>query len=267
MTHFSLQFLGTGNAQAKPPVNYNNNVLVQSGSHKWLIDCGHLCPLALYNLGIPLTSIDGAYISHLHGDHVMGLEELLFSNYFHKPSRTVDLFLPCGLRTQTGAPKGYDIWENCLRAGLETTVSSNHKDRTLSFEDYASIHTLHPQKPFNIFGVSCEIFQVTHIRNRPSYGIILDNRTAFTSDCIFSREIIQNLIDRGIETIFHDASFAPPQENPVHASFEELSTLSPDMARHIVLMHYEDNIPEAVFDKARALGFLIAKPGMVFNFQ
>jgi ribonuclease BN (tRNA processing enzyme) len=86
MTAFTMQFLGTGNAQSKPPINFNNNVLITVNGHRWLIDCGLLCPLAMYEAGISPLSIDAVFISHLHGDHIFGLEELFFTNFF-SPNR------------------------------------------------------------------------------------------------------------------------------------------------------------------------------------
>ena len=264
-TNFSIQFLGTGNARSKPPANFNTNALLRIHDKACLIDCGLLCPLALNHYHIPITSIDGVFISHIHGDHVLGLEELFFTNYFNTPSRRLQLFLPEGLLKSTGAPDGYDLWENCLRASLETTVEFENYCHKLTLSDYAKIQTLISHSASQIFGLTCETFPVVHIKNRPSYGIILDNRVAYTSDCTFSQESIQTLIQRGISTLFHDVCFAP-KASSVHASIQQLATLPPEIRQKIYLMHYDDKTSAENFKFAESLGFHIIRPGDIFEF-
>ena len=269
MTHsnFSLQFLGSGNARTKPPANYNTCAIIRSSTHTWLLDCGLLTPLAMHHFQIPLSSIDGVFVSHLHGDHVLGLEELCLTRYFSKPRTKIDLFLPSGMRRETGAPEGYDIWENCLRASLETNVPTDSGYRLLSLSDYANIHTLYPNQTIQIYDLPCEPFHVEHVLDRPSYGLIIGSRIAYTSDCTFSLQRIQSLLNQNIEIIFHDVCFTSGCDiNAVHTSFEQLSNLPRQIAEHIVLMHYGDDTTEEQFKIAQSLGFRIAKPGMIFNF-
>ena len=265
-THFTLQFIGTGNARSKPPHNYNTNAIIRANGHICLLDCGLLCPLGLHALGIPLTSIDAAMISHLHGDHVLGLEELLFTNYFQPTPHRVSLWLPNGLLSRGSAPPGYDIWDNCLRASLETTLECNQTSRVLSFDDYADIHMMTPGNVYDICGISCEPMSVMHIKNRPAYGFILNNCTAFTADCIFSRERIETLLNKGIHTIFHDVAFIPYTSGAVHTTFEELATLPRDIAEHIYLMHYADDIPAQIVYTAQSKGFRFAQRDAVYTF-
>jgi ribonuclease BN (tRNA processing enzyme) len=265
-THFTLQFIGTGNARSKPPHNYNTNAIIRVNGCICLLDCGLLCPLALHTIGIPLTNIDAVIISHLHGDHVLGLEELLFSNFFQPTPRRVSLWLPDGLLARGSAPPGYDIWENCLRASLETTLESNQTSRVLAFDDYADIHMMTPPNAYDICGISCEPFPVVHIKNRPAYGFILNNCAAFTADCTFSRNCIENLLNKGVHTIFHDVTFIPYAPGAVHTTFEELATLPRDIAEHIYLMHYADDIPQHAVNAALSKGFRFAQRDAVYAF-
>ncbi len=265
-TQFTLQFIGTGNASSKPPHNFNTNAILRAGEHTCLLDCGVLCPLALHSLGVPLTSIDAVIISHLHGDHVLGLEELLFTNYFQAQKRRISLWLPEGLSARGTAPVGYDIWDNCLRASLETTVEGEGSQQVLTLDDYADVHIFKPGSPREICGIMCEPFMVSHIKKRPAYGFILNNVVAFTADCTFSRRVIDQLLGSGIHTIFHDVTFTPYAPGGVHTSFEELITLPPDVARHICLMHYADNISWRDIDNAKSRGFRFAQRDTVYTF-
>ena len=266
-TMFSLQFLGSGNARSKPPVNYNTNVLVRSNAHTWLIDCGLLCPLAMHHFHVPQNQIEGVFVSHLHGDHVLGLEELCLTRFFKENTSKFDLFLPAGLRCETGAPDGYDIWENCLRASLETSIPTQSGEKRLTLNDYANIHTLYPDRSYQIYDLTCKPFIVNHVKNRPAYGLIIDNRVAFTADCTFDEKCIKSLMDQNIETIFHDVSFTTGSNaSLVHTSFEQLAQLPRQISEHIILMHYGDETTDAQFKTAESLGFRIARPGMIFEF-
>lgn len=264
-TSFTIEFTGTGNACSKPPVNYNTNALVRVNGKTWLLDCGLLCPLALHAMGVSLATIDGVYISHLHGDHVLGLEELFFTNYFGH-GRRLDFWLPCGFTSQSECT-GSDIWENCLRGAMESTAFDGKAQRTLLFDDYANVHVMEPQKSYDLFGLKCEIFPVVHVLHRPSYGIILDDRVAYTSDCVFNRQRIENLLSSGITTIFHEVTFTPCVPGIVHSTFEELLTLPHDIASRMILMHYGDATTEADFKAAEAHGFRIARRGIVYDFS
>ena len=261
--HFTIQFVGTGNAWSKPPVNYNTNALVRCDGHTWLIDCGLLCPLGLCDMGVSQAAIEGVYISHLHGDHVSGLEELLFTRFFAYHGR-LDLWLPQGLLRGHSSFEGSDIWDNCLRASMETSVHGNPK--LLTLRDYANVHVLNFGEPASIYGLPCEIFPVEHVPLRPAYGLILDNRVAYTSDCSFSYQRIVKLIERGMEIIFHEVTFAPPFEYNIHTAFLELARLPREIAEHIVLMHYGDMASLDDFKKAEDLGFRIAKRQIVYEF-
>lgn len=257
----TIEFVGTGNAWSKPPHNFNTNALIRSGQGTWLLDCGLLCPLGLHSMGISPSRIDGVFITHLHGDHALGLEELFFQNYFAF-GRRVELWLPEAFTGQKARSEGSELWENCLRGSMETAGIDGH---LLELSDYAVVHSMREGQVYEIFGVKCEIFSVLHVPCRPSFGVILNDRTAYTSDCQFSRERIESLLNRGVETIFHEVTFSSPHAHPVHTFFEELSSLPDSFARHIILMHYEDTASEEGFMKAEDKGFRIARRGIRYS--
>lgn len=57
--------------------------LVEVTDRKILIDCGGTVPFVLRDeMGIPLQDITDIIITHAHGDHLSGLETLLYSNKY-----------------------------------------------------------------------------------------------------------------------------------------------------------------------------------------
>ncbi|WP_156337282.1 MBL fold metallo-hydrolase, partial [Paenibacillus dakarensis] len=106
-----LQMLGTGGAFAK---NYfNNNALIFDEDFTLLLDCGVTAPRALHQLGRSFESIDAVLITHIHADHVGGLEEMAFklmAQYSHKNRQKIPLYIAESLVKP--------LWENTLRGGL-----------------------------------------------------------------------------------------------------------------------------------------------------
>ena len=62
-----------------------------------LIDCGEGTQMQLVRYQIPLHKIDHIFISHLHGDHYLGLMGLLFSMHLQKRSNDLHLHSQKGL--------------------------------------------------------------------------------------------------------------------------------------------------------------------------
>lgn len=60
-------------------------------NHYFLIDCGEGAQLQMMKYGLPLHRVDHIFISHLHGDHYLGLMGFLFTLHLNK--RTSDLHI------------------------------------------------------------------------------------------------------------------------------------------------------------------------------
>jgi ribonuclease BN (tRNA processing enzyme) len=67
-----ITVVGCGHAFSK--INYNQSFLLEEKGRRMILDFGAKIPLALDNLDIDIDTIDDVYVSHLHGDHIGGLE-------------------------------------------------------------------------------------------------------------------------------------------------------------------------------------------------
>ena len=70
-----VTFLGVG--EAFDPDEANASVLVQAGGFTLLIDCGHSVVSSLWRGCPEPDEINAVYLTHLHGDHVLGLLPVL----------------------------------------------------------------------------------------------------------------------------------------------------------------------------------------------
>lgn len=74
--NFDVVFLGTG-AAIPVPTRGTTSQFVNIHDHTYLIDAGEGVQLALRKSGIRFQKLKGIFISHMHGDHVLGLPGLL----------------------------------------------------------------------------------------------------------------------------------------------------------------------------------------------
>jgi len=276
-------FLGVGGMFAKT-LGHTNILVEFTSGYKLLIDCGNRAPLELYQRGLYPQDINGYYISHLHDDHVGGIQELGLFAYFHpnchfKP----DLFIAQQLRGE--------IWNNCLMAGMSSIEGS-----VMSLEDYFNVVSIPPNGSFGVVkdrrddsessvlaidarfdGWKLSPVQTAHFMNGriivPSFGLLFekgdDKPTIFiTTDTQFAPHQIQVFYEKA-DVIFQDCE-AAPYKSGVHAHFDELVTLPEKIRRKMWFVHYPDTVLEDINTwkmKANGSGFLgFVKKGQEFEF-
>ncbi|MDQ3048525.1 MAG: ribonuclease Z [Bacteroidota bacterium] len=92
MQNFELTILGC--SSATPTSNRNPTAqLLNIAERFFLIDCGEATQIQLRRFKLKFQRINHIFISHLHGDHYLGLVGLLSS--MHLLGRTIDLHLFC----------------------------------------------------------------------------------------------------------------------------------------------------------------------------
>lgn len=94
----SLNLTILGSSGALPAVGrFPTSQYLEIQNRHFLIDCGEGAQIQLARLQISIHKIDHIFISHLHGDHYLGLMPLLFSMHLHKRATELHLYSPPGL--------------------------------------------------------------------------------------------------------------------------------------------------------------------------
>lgn len=223
-----LQMLGTGSAFAK--VFHNNNAMLQVNGQTLLVDCGITAPKALYEIGYNFNALDAVLITHIHADHVGGLEEYAFQMkyvYGRKPT----LYIADSLVTP--------LWEHTLKGGLQ-------QNETETLEDFFVLRPLSEGKTHELFpGLTVQLIPTIHIPNKANFSLLFNDCFFYSGDTTFNADLLCSLVnDRGVKVIFHDCQLHPP--GIVHASLSQLLTLPTNVQERLFLMHYGDDQPEFI---------------------
>lgn len=94
----SFQLTILGSSGALPAYGrFPSSQYLNIEKHHILIDCGEGIQTQLKRFSIPTHKIDKIFISHLHGDHYLGLMGLLFSMHLNRRTNDLHLYSQPGL--------------------------------------------------------------------------------------------------------------------------------------------------------------------------
>lgn len=237
----TLQFAGVGSAFTTQDY-WQSNMVVQSQGQRMLIDCGSDARFSLAELGYKYKDFEAVYISHLHADHIGGLEWLGFCTYFDPNCQRPTLYIVEDLID--------DLWGS-LKAGMQS-----HEGKVLTLSSFFDVQPIRMNDSFTFGGAAFTPVQTVHIMNGfrivPSYGLFIEHnsrKTFLTTDTQFCPRQIEKFYEMA-DRIFQDCETAP-YKSGVHAHYSDLQTLDPKIREKMWLYHYQ---PHPTQD-AKADGF------------
>ena len=240
-----LKFLGVGDSESL--AHYNTNILIVHRSRRLLVDCGWTAKKALHENGLAINDIEAVFVTHVHGDHVFGLERFGFEARYVLGGHRIRL---------VGDESVLEVlWRECLKGCMGYSSSGEN-----GIEDFFDVRLV-KDGAFEWADMRFEVFPTPHTKGKPSFGIRLPGRFVFTSDS----NVIPGLdkIAGEDEVIFHDACITR-KEHPAHATVDEMRRCySEALRKRIFLMHYEDAFIGSNIDLGDFAG--VVKQGDVFR--
>ncbi|MGH2415348.1 MAG: MBL fold metallo-hydrolase [Microcystaceae cyanobacterium] len=251
-----LLFLGSGSAFTVGADNFQSNMLlISEQGDKLLIDCGSDIRFSLYEAGFSYLDISDIYISHLHSDHVGGLEYIGLTTKFDSRCQKPKLYLSKDIASE--------LWEGTLSGGMKS-LEGDIADLHTFFE----VHSIKANGYFVWQNITFNLIKVIHINNgyflMPAYGLFFEiegNKIFLTTDTQLCLKELSEYYE-GADVIFQDCETSP-FPTPVHARYEQLSTLPENIKNKMWLYGYQPGpLPECRTDGFQ--GFV--KRGQIFEF-
>lgn len=234
-----LIFLGSGSAFTVGADNFQSNMLLVSNQgNKLLIDCGSDVRFSLHAAGLSYLDLTDIYISHLHADHVGGLEYIGFSTKFDPKCNKPNLYISKEIAGE--------LWDNTLSGGMKSL-----EGEIADLNTFFNVHKIERNSYFTWDNIKFNIIRTIHINNgcffMPSYGLFFEVdgvKIFLTTDTQFCVSEIGKFYQEA-DIIFQDCETSKPP-SIVHAHYEDLLTLPKKLRNKMWLYHYEPGtLPDA----------------------
>lgn len=228
-----ITFIGCGDAFADELGN--NSALLEFGDTNLLIDIPDSNYGRIKYIGKDYSDIDNIFITHLHADHINGLERFAHYRKFATPivkpekaEKKANLFVPETLY--------HGLWDS-VKNGLG--ITANGMARLEDFFDVHLIKVRDHQAHFVINGVRFYLKPTNHVPNMPVYGLCVMDKFYYSADAKYSGDV--PLLLPSVKKVFHDVHFYDSTIDS-HASYRDFSDIQPQEAREkIYFMHYVDS--------------------------
>lgn len=278
MSYFKVNYLGVG--CATPTVRHNPAAqLVDYHKHHMLIDCGEATQLQMQRYHHSFAGIDHIFISHLHGDHFLGLPGLLSTLSLHDIGGTVTVHtfaegveLIRRVVDYVCRDRSYTLEFNVITPGTEQLLYDDNNLTVRSFPLYHRVPCVgfrFDEKPKlrHINGEMAEYYKVPHyLMNELRAGAdlvlpdgtVIDNERlttdpspslsyAYCSDTVYDERVARAV--EGIDTLYHEATYgddgaakAMPRGHSTARQAARIAALAG--ARRLVLGHFSSSIQD-----------------------
>ncbi|MGC4093873.1 MAG: MBL fold metallo-hydrolase [Polyangiaceae bacterium] len=228
MSDFDVTALGVGDTFSAR--YFPTALLLSASGFNLAIDCPDsyrrvLAGSRQTNAGLAeLSDIDHVLITHVHGDHMNGLEGVAFFKRFVERKR-VEL---------ATCPEVRDvIWEQRLRAPMEQ-LYDGVAFRKLGFDDYFVHRELAWHEATQLGPFRIRTRRTLHHVPTTALLVEANGRTlGYSSDTAFDPELIAFL--EPADLIIHETNYGP-----AHTAFSSLCSLPASLQSRMRVIHYSD---------------------------
>lgn len=225
-----LEVLALGVGDTFSTKHNTTALLLRAGDEYLAIDCpdSYLKVLSqgLMKCGWPTApaDINRMVLTHVHGDHMNGLEGLGFYRHFVDRKKVLLLAV-----AEVKAP----LWEHRLQASMGQLWDGS-KFQTLSFDDYFEYEALHWEREIRVGPFSIRARRTIHHVPTSALLVSAGGRTlGYSADTAFDPTLIDFL--SVADLIIHETN-----HGPAHTAYESLLTVDAQVRRKMRLIHYSD---------------------------
>ena len=284
---FDLITLGTGAALPARGRYPSAQLLIVHGA-PYLIDCGEGTQERLRAISFPFSRIDHIFISHLHGDHYLGLVGLISTMHLTGRERKLTVHGPSGLKevvdAHLRASQTYLRYPLEVRALEPVSGAVAWKDARVSvtllalrhripctgflFEESRAPRPLRKERIAAIPAYMRSRIKDGEDLHLPDGTLILNadltldpprpRRYAYCSDTAYAPELVPWI--KGVDLLYHEATFssqlAKRAKETLHSTAEEAATLARDAgAGELLIGHFSSRYKstDGLLEEARVI--------------
>lgn len=302
MARFRINILGCGSAT--PSLRHLPSCqVIDFRDNLMMVDCGEGAQLSMRRMKLKFSRLNHIFISHLHGDHVLGLPGLLSTLSLHGKTGAVTIhtfregieILKPLVDFLCREPSYEIVWHEIDPAGgtiLDTdsiTVSSfplNHRVAAVGFIFKEK------EKPRHIIGDMVRFHEVpvsrmADIKNGADYvkpdGTVIPNAMltndadpsvsyAYCSDTLYNEKTAEAV--RGVDLLYHEATYIDADTQKAHERGHSTASEAARVALEagcgrLLLGHYSKSYPDEQthLSEAQAIfpATMIADEGMTID--
>jgi ribonuclease Z len=270
-TLFQIHVLGSS-AATPTSLRHTTAQLLRYYNKLFLLDCAEGTQMQLMRYKLPMMRINHIFISHLHGDHYLGLPGLLFSLHLLGRKKAMHIYSPPGLKqiidiqfSISGLEPSYELIFHEITAG-ETII---YEDTLLQVETLEMEHRiptygfLFREKPLerNIKRESIKQYAIPleqmaaikkgkDLQTPDGHNVSNSKLTtppphprsyAFCSDTAYTEKFLRQI--EGVDLLYHEATFVEEHASTAAEKFHTTTTGAALIARKakagkLLLGHY-----------------------------
>jgi ribonuclease Z len=302
--NFSVTILGANSAkfahgrhQTSQLVNHNENL--------FLVDCSEGTQMQLMRYRIKMSRINQIFVSHLHGDHFLGLMGIILTQHLNGRTQRLDLYGPPGLDELLTVQ--LRVSETALKYPLIANPIEQGPSRMVYENEHLEVHTIPLEHRINCNGFLFKEkvgkrrlitsakdthgllnHQISLVRAGQDIfsdtgELLIDHRDvtlppypqrsyAYCSDTKFTLDPV-NLV-KGADLLYHEATFlsdmADRAETTFHSTAQQAATFAKEAnVRSLVIGHfssrYKDVTPFLEEAQATFINTRLAEEGVQYD--
>jgi ribonuclease BN (tRNA processing enzyme) len=226
-----LYALGVGDTFTEK--HHTHALLVEADGFRLAIDCPDSYRRVLraarekaptHAASLDLAAIDEFLVTHVHGDHMNGLEGAAYFKFFAQKRK---------LRLHTIDAVRETLWDGRLVASMGRLFTGDGF-RDLAFEDYFDWSSVPLDREVTIGPLTVSARRTKH--HVPTSALVIKHggRTlGISSDTAFDPELVRWLAQADL--VVHETNYGP-----AHTAYSDLLTLPAEVKDKMRLVHYPD---------------------------
>ncbi len=191
----TVTLLGTGTP--RPDIErFSQAILVEAGGRELLFDAGRGAALRLHQIGVSCAQLDKVFLTHLHYDHIVGLDDVWLTARLWQRAEPLEVHGPTGTeRFVNHLVQAYEA-DHYARRGQSGLAKNVGEIRAVEIE---------PGVAYEEGGLKVTAFAVDHGKVKPSFGYRVDygeRSVVISGDTTYSENLLVQA--GGADVLIHE---------------------------------------------------------------